>query len=265
MLLPLLLLPCLLPQVLNYHKEPQTQVPATPSSPHARILASNTSAPASSEQTIAPQAPPKPPLGLVAAPDPTSTPGPLVGLEPAPALPTRSLRSGARRGGRKPCSITQRQIGGGDLCVGGFVCNFIHELTCSVSKHCQECRDAGCPDGCRLLCMGGVSGRRRWPTTCPQQTPSKCSDITGSYTRSFDKAWFGVSQSGCTAHFRRLNGTAGRPAYSAIVEGTKVAPHQSAPGYVQANGDIKFLSGVVYAKFLMAPPGPVVDPGHGSH
>lgn len=219
-------------------------MPATPSSPPSRILALNTSAPASSEQTMAPPAPPKPPLQLVVAPDPTSTPGPTVGLEPAPALPARSLRSGSREG--KPCSITQ-VLGLGEICVGGFICDYFPDRISRLSPHCQECKAAGCPESCSRNCNGADTPRLTFPNTCPRQAP-RCSFIGGTYTRSFDKAVFTVSQTGCTAHFTRLTGTAGSSAYSVTVAGTHVARHQSAPGYVQANGDIKFLSGVVYAR-----------------
>jgi len=76
----------------------------------------------------------------------------------------------------------------------------------------------------------------------------KCSDISGSYTRSRDQAIFTVAQTGCAAQFTRWNGVVGNPAYSVAVIGTKVTRHQSAPGYVQENGDIKFLSEVMYTK-----------------
>jgi len=76
----------------------------------------------------------------------------------------------------------------------------------------------------------------------------KCSDISGSYIPSGDRALFTVKQKGCAAHFKRVNGTVGSRAYSATVSGTKVTRHHSAPGDVQENGDIRFLSGVVYAK-----------------
>lgn len=76
----------------------------------------------------------------------------------------------------------------------------------------------------------------------------KCSDISGSYALSRDQALFTVVQKGCVAQFTRVKGTAGSPAYFAAVKGTKVMRHQSAPGYVQENGDIQFLSEVVYTK-----------------
>jgi len=45
-----------------------------------------------------------------------------------------------------------------------------------------------------------------------------------------------------------MNGTQGRANSSATVSGTQVAPYQSAPGVVQENGDIKFVSGVILSK-----------------
>merc|ERR1712141_96735 len=59
----------------------------------------------------------------------------------------------------------------------------------------------------------------------------------------------GVKQRGCIAKFKRLTGTVGKSAFSAIVRGATVERrHKKVPGYVQSNGDIHFLSGVVYAK-----------------
>jgi len=75
-----------------------------------------------------------------------------------------------------------------------------------------------------------------------------CQDISGSYIRSFDQALIRAEQAGCAAVFTRVNGTAGRSKSSATVEGTRVIMFQSAPGDIQENGDIKFVSGVVYSK-----------------
>merc|ERR1711953_1173244 len=45
-----------------------------------------------------------------------------------------------------------------------------------------------------------------------------------------------------------MDGPKARGNYSVTVSGTKVTRHQSAPGAVQENGDIKFASGVIYSK-----------------
>merc|ERR1711953_1611477 len=45
-----------------------------------------------------------------------------------------------------------------------------------------------------------------------------------------------------------MDGPKARGNYSVTVSGTKVTRHQSAPGAVQENGDIKFASGMIYSK-----------------
>merc|ERR1739836_163251 len=98
----------------------------------------------------------------------------------------------------KPCSITQR-LTGNDICVGGFVCNWYTDRSCYSTLHCQECQAAGCLDTCSSNCNGDVYLRITFPNTCPRQTQTpRCSVISGSYIRSFDKAMFTVSQYGCT-------------------------------------------------------------------
>jgi hypothetical protein len=84
--------------------------------------------------------------------------------------------------------------------------------------------------------------------TTPAPTAATCNDISGSYQRSTDQAFFTVEQTGCEASFTRMTGTVGDAGYSATVSGTTVIRYQSAPGHVQQNGDISFASGILYVK-----------------
>ena len=83
-----------------------------------------------------------------------------------------------RRFHSEPCSLTKTPKWGYDICVDGKICNYYSNQFCSLSKHCIQCKAAGCPNGCKFNCIGhdvpiGQSGQSRLlqPWVCADKPP----------------------------------------------------------------------------------------------